>query len=107
MSVDRGYLGKPPGLAANDMLYRSMDDLATATSVNTNLNTNLAQLVDTPKSRGVELVRLLRVSCCNNYFCNDYIITKYGNCHRKRKRAISLRKISKLLSTIAETTVIP
>ena len=42
MSVDRGYLGRPPG-ERDPQLHRSMDDLAFQ------------------KTKGLELVRLLRV----------------------------------------------
>lgn len=42
MSVDRGYLGRPPG-DRDSQLHRSMDDLTFQ------------------KTKGLELVRLLRV----------------------------------------------
>ena len=44
MSVDRGYLGRAPGDRVDPHLHRSMDDLTFQ------------------KTKGLELVRLLRVS---------------------------------------------
>ena len=44
MSVDRGYLGRPPGQERDSQIHRSMDDLTFQ------------------KTKGLELVRLLRVS---------------------------------------------
>ena len=44
MSVDRGYLGRTPGQERDSQIHRSMDDLTFQ------------------KTKGLELVRLLRVS---------------------------------------------
>merc|ERR1719367_351944 len=53
MSVDRGYLGRPPGQERDSQIHRSMDDLTFQ------------------KTKGLELVRLLREAEQNGFTAED------------------------------------
>ena len=60
MSVDRGYLGRTPGQERDSQIHRSMDDLTFQ------------------KTKGLELVRLLRVSThLHRMFVNPAIVISF------------------------------